>query len=189
MLIQLWTVLNGSWSEFNCSRKKKILYETGIAVNIPMALKFIVFLGCISLLFAADYTSSLFDFVGFVNPSDNFLALTIVRNQLGCFSACIGNNNCYFFDYCGNSSPTSCFLYDRSINSSDNTVYTKGPCQRYKLVSISHKAHNWNKFQKRMYWKMLFKIILNNNAYIVFFSNPTINVHINSMYRFPKSHF
>ena len=36
---------------------------------------------------------------------------------------------------------------------------------------------------------MLFKIILNNNACIVFFSNPTINVHINSMYRFPKSHF
>ena len=117
---------------------------------IPMALKFIMFLGCISLLFAADYTSSLFDFVGFVNPSDNFLALTIVRNQLGCFSACIGNNNCYFFDYCGNSSPTSCFLYDRSINSSDNTVYTKGQCQRYKLVSISLKAHNWNKFQKRI---------------------------------------
>ncbi|XP_022316184.2 microfibril-associated glycoprotein 4-like [Crassostrea virginica] len=101
-----------------------------------MALKFIVFLGCISLLFAADYTSSLFDFVGFVNPSDNFLALTIVRNQLGCFSACIGNDNCYFFDYCGNSSPTSCFLYDRSINSSDNTVYTKGPCQQYKLHKI-----------------------------------------------------
>ena len=146
VLIQLCTVLNGThlrWrSEFNCSGKKETLYETDIAVNIPMALKFIIFLGCISLLFAADYTSSLFDFVGFVNPSDNFLALTIVRNQLGCFSACIGNNNCYFFDYCGNSSPTSCFLYDRSINSSDNTVYTKGPCQRYKLVSISLEAHN-----------------------------------------------
>ena len=103
-------------------------------MTIPMALKFVMFLGCISLLFALDYTSSLFDFLGYVNSSDNFLAFSIPRNKLGCFSTCIGNNKCYFFDYCENSSPTSCFLYDRGINSSENTVFTKGPCQRYKLV-------------------------------------------------------
>ena len=115
-------------------------------MNIAMALKLIMVIGCISILSAAEYTRSLFDFVGFVNSSNSFFSSNEARNQLGCFSACIGNNNCYFFDYCGNSTPTSCFLYDKGLHSPGNTVYTKGPCQRYKLVStLSNSGINFEK--------------------------------------------
>ncbi|XP_062619086.1 ficolin-1-A-like [Saccostrea cucullata] len=79
-----------------------------------------------------EYLESHFEFVGHIPTPVHADSASKEMTVSHCFSSCIQNSNCYYFDFCVNSITENCYQYNKNKSSTSEAV--GGPCGRYKLV-------------------------------------------------------
>ena len=111
-----------------------ILFQLSIMhmVHVPFKVSLLFLLLSVPDLGRCQFHGH-FNFIGFVDyPYPEVTNQIIVTSRLECFSICLENKDCYYYDYCEVDSSTSCFLHDQHVNAS---IFVTVVCKRYKLVN------------------------------------------------------